>query len=233
MGKGISHYGAPGSQFHEYGAKVAKIDQRTQRSKQSRQETMNKIIDAAIIEFSQYGFQGVSTQAIAARANLKKSQLHYYIEDKEALYSKVLGKVLDSWRTIFSFDAHPDMSARDSISTFVRLKFRFALENPELSRIFTMEILSGGERLEKYWPYSIANTHSKVLHIQRWVSNGEMRTLDGRLLIMHIWALTQYYSDYTMQAELLMDSPLSDSDTCSKIEQELVTFVLMGCGIPT
>lgn len=59
-----------------------------------------------------------------------------------------------------------------------------------------------------------------------------MRRLDSRLLIMHLWALTQYYSDYTMQAELILGGPLTDPERRAAIERELTTFVLMGCGLP-
>lgn len=204
---------------------------RTERSKQSRQEIMRKILDAAIAEFSQHGFQGASTQAIAERAQLKKSQLHYYIEDKEALYSQVLGMVLDSWRSFFVFDSAAEQSPREALSEFVRVKLDYALENPELSRIFTMEVLSGGARLENYWPGAMEATHAKVAKINSWVADGALRPLDGRLLIMHIWALTQYYSDYTLQAEMLLESPLTEPDVRQKIEQELIRFVLSGAGL--
>ena len=204
---------------------------RTERSKQSRQEIMRKILDAAIAEFSQHGFQGASTQAIAERAQLKKSQLHYYIEDKEALYSQVLGMVLDSWRNFFVFDAEPELTPREALSDFVRVKLDYALENPELSRIFTMEVLSGGARLENYWPGAMEATHAKVARINSWVADGSLRPLDGRLLIMHIWALTQYYSDYTLQAEMLLESSLTAPEVRQKIEQELIQFVLSGAGL--
>ncbi len=192
---------------------------------------MRKILDAAIAEFSQHGFQGVSTQAIAERAQLKKSQLHYYIEDKEALYAQVLGKVLDSWRGFFTFDELPELSPREALSEFVRLKLNYALDNPELSRIFTMEVLSGGARLQAYWPGAMEATHAKVGKIDSWVRRGDLRPLDGRLLIMHIWALTQYYSDYTLQAELLMEAPLTEPSVRRNIEDELVRFVLLGAGL--
>jgi TetR/AcrR family transcriptional regulator len=48
---------------------------------------------------------------------------------------------------------------------------------------------------------------------------------------MHIWALTQYYSDYTLQAEMLLESSLTDPAVRKRIEQELIRFVLMGCGL--
>lgn len=192
---------------------------------------MQKILDAAIIEFSQYGFQGTSTQAIAERAELKKSALHYYIEDKEALYSQVLAQVLATWRDFMTFGDHEELSPRDELTRFVKLKLNFAFEHPQLSRIFTMELLSGAERLEAYWPQALENTYDKVEHIKGWINQGAMRKLDGRLLIMHIWALTQYYSDYTPQAERVLDGKLSDPALRQQIEDELVTFVLMGCGM--
>ena len=204
---------------------------RTERSKQSRQEIMRKILEAAIAEFSQHGFQGASTQAIAERAQLKKSQLHYYIEDKEALYSQVLGMVLDSWRSFFVSDAEPELTPRQALSEFVRVKLDYALEQPELSRIFTMEVLSGGARLENYWPGAMEATHAKVAKINSWMADGALRPLYGRLLIMHIWALTQYYSDYTLQAEMLLESSLTVPEVRQKIEQELIEFVLSGAGL--
>lgn len=98
---------------------------------------------------------------------------------------------------------------------------------PELSRIFTMEVLSGGARLENYWPGAMEATHAKVAKINSWVADGALRPLYGRLLIMHIWALT----DYTLQAEMLLESSLTAPEVRQKIEQELIEFVLSGAGL--
>ena len=94
-----------------------------------------------------------------------------------------------------------------------------------------MEVLSGGARLENYWPGAMEATHAKVARINSWVADGALRPLDGRLLIMHIWALTQYYSDYTLQAEMLLESSLTAPEVRQKIEQELIQFVLSGAGL--
>tara|TARA_B100001113_G_C21021291_1_gene583645 strand:- start:22 stop:783 length:762 start_codon:yes stop_codon:yes gene_type:complete len=219
------------TQITEVVQNLAGTMSRTERAKLGRQEIIQNIMDAAIIEFSQHGFIGASTQAIAERAGLKKSQLHYYIEDKEALYSKVLGKVLNAWADFFSFDETPGSEPAEELKKFIKMKLDYALDHPQLSRIFTMEILSGGARLEEYWPQAIAATMRKVERINRWAEEGKLRAPDGRLLIMHIWALTQYYSDYTLQAEKLMDGPLTDPEVREKILHELTTFILQGCGI--
>tara|TARA_Y100000758_G_scaffold153751_1_gene109100 strand:+ start:510 stop:938 length:429 start_codon:yes stop_codon:yes gene_type:complete len=139
--------------------------------------------------------------------------------------------VLDSWRSFFVFDAEPELRPGEALSEFVRVKLDYALAQPELSRIFTMEVLSGGARLENYWPGAMEATHAKVAKINSWVADGALRPLDGRLLIMHIWALTQYYSDYTLQAEMLLESSLTVPEVRQKIEQELIEFVLSGAGL--
>ncbi|MDE1166619.1 MAG: TetR family transcriptional regulator C-terminal domain-containing protein [Pseudomonas sp.] len=201
----------------------------TRSPKQSRQEIMDNIRAAAISEFSQHGFIGASTQAIAERAGLKKSQLHYYIEDKESLYAQVLGQLMNAWSKLFVFGAQDSATPRQILGEYVRQKLEFALDHPEISRIFTNELLSGGTRLEGFWPGALSTTQSKVDRLQTWVDQGILRPLNPRLLIMHIWALTQYYADYALQAELILGQSLQSPEQQREILDELVTFVLAGC----
>jgi TetR/AcrR family transcriptional regulator len=111
------------------------------------------------------------------------------------------------------------------------MKLQFAFENPELSRIFTSEILSGGQRLEAFWPDAMASAKVNVDVIDAWVKTKQIRKLDGRLLLMNIWALTQYYADYALQAERLLQTPLENIDQQQSIIEELTTFILLGCGL--
>ncbi|WP_449104901.1 TetR family transcriptional regulator C-terminal domain-containing protein [Pseudomonas mohnii] len=203
----------------------------TRGSKQSRKEIMDNIRAAAISEFSQHGFIGASTQAIAERAGLKKSQLHYYIEDKESLYAEVLGQLMSAWSKLFVFGAEGSCTPRQILSDYVRQKLEFALDHPEISRIFTNELLSGGSRLEAFWPSALSITQGKVDRLQMWVDQGIVRPLNPRLLIMNIWALTQYYSDYAVQAELILGKSLQSPELQREILDELVSFVLAGCNL--
>ena len=65
----------------------------TSRADQSR----DRILHAAIREFSEHGLAGARTGAIAAAARVNKALLYYYFRDKEALYvaslEEVAGKV--------------------------------------------------------------------------------------------------------------------------------------------
>ncbi len=196
----------------------------------NRRDMMENIRNAAITEFSQHGFNGTSTQAIAQRAGLKKSQLHYYIVDKESLYADVLSIVFRYWANLITFDTE-SMNPVQVLTQYIRQKLEFSFTHPELSRIFTTELLSGAQRLEAFWPDAVINTRRKVDLINSWVAEGLLRKLDGRLLLMHIWAMTQYYADYAVQAELVLEASLLDPQTRESIFEELVDFILLGCGL--
>jgi len=200
--------------------------------RQSRIQVLAAIRRSAIREFSLYGFAGASTQAIAEGAGISKSALHYYIEDKESLYVQLLSEVLAVWDTLFEFGSvSADQPPAQILDRYLREKLAFAFKNPELSRIFTTEVLSGGHRLKQLWPGAVSGTDRTVAVVDGWIRAGRIRALDARLLVMHLWAMTQYYADYAAQAEQMLGKSLHMRKTREHIADELVAFVLCGCGL--
>ncbi len=59
------------------------------RADQSRQ----RILQAAICEFSEHGLAGARTGSIATSAGVNKALLYYYFRDKESLYAAALDEV--------------------------------------------------------------------------------------------------------------------------------------------
>jgi len=200
------------------------------RSRRGRPQMMADIRTAAITEFGLHGYEGASTQRIAERAGLTKPQLHYYIEGKQALYEELLSSVLQGWSQAFRFDAACD-DPREVLSSYVQRKLDYALDHPGLSRVFTSELLSGGKHLGKYWPVARRSTQQKVQVIERWIAQGRLRPMDARLLLMHIWGMTQHYADYAVQVRVMLGlGPEAPIDR-APIARELTTFVLLGCGL--
>ncbi|MDR3434102.1 MAG: TetR family transcriptional regulator C-terminal domain-containing protein [Rouxiella aceris] len=199
------------------------------RVRLARERTMESIHAAAIAEFSEKGFQGATTQAIAQRAGMKKTQLHYYINGKEELYEELLQKVLQVWADIIQFD--PGLIEPQAVlSRYIRNKMDFSFNQPELSRIFTSEVLSGGHYLQKYWPNAIENIRNKENLIRQWIGQGVLRPLDPRLFIMHIWAVTQYYADFAVQVNQ-MYGEIGNAETQEHIIAEVTTLILRGCAV--
>ncbi|MFY9748621.1 MAG: TetR/AcrR family transcriptional regulator [Acidobacteriaceae bacterium] len=56
-------------------------------------QTRDRILRAAIREFSEHGLAGARTGAIASAARVNKALLYYYFRDKEALYTASLEEV--------------------------------------------------------------------------------------------------------------------------------------------
>ena len=195
-----------------------------------RERVMQAIREAAIAEFSQNGLKGTPTQAIAERAGLTKPQLHYYIRGKEELYEELLMSVVADWRTMF------DAGSTDPgqvLGDYIRAKINQAFDKPEVSRIFTREVLDGGKNLARFWPDSRKNTREKVAVINGWIARGLMRPVDAHTLLMTIWATTQFYADSALQVQMLLKpgQPGWQPEREALVEQ-LTDFVLRGCGIP-
>lgn len=200
------------------------------RSRASRERILAAIRAAAITEFSLHGLKGTSTQAIAERAGLTKPQLHYYIAGKEELYEELLMQVLQDWKVVFSFDEGGN-GPQPVLADYIRRKLDHAFDNPEISRIFTREVLDGGRNLERYWPNARHWTQKKVDIINGWIARGLMRPLDARLLLMHIWAITQHYADFALQVRVMQGLPPDAPLDRDAISLEVVRFVLAGCGV--
>lgn len=196
-----------------------------------REQMLEAIRHAAISEFSEKGFAGATTQAIAQRAGMKKTQLHYYIQGKEELYEELLQRVLAAWAEIIRFDdALTEPQA--VLSRYIRNKLHFSFTQPALSRIFTSEVLAGGHYLEKYWPQARENILRKEQLINQWIAQGALRPLDARLFIMHIWAITQYYADFAVQVKHMYHDTDAAPATQEHIIREVTELVLRGC-LPT
>ena len=56
----------------------------------SRVHALDVILNAAELEFSEKGFDGASMKALAARANVSQSLLHYHFNSKLRLYEAVI-----------------------------------------------------------------------------------------------------------------------------------------------
>jgi len=71
----------------------------------------DRILLAAIHEFSEHGLAGARTGAIAAAARVNKALLYYYFRDKESLYTaalqEVAGKVAGDALAVLRLDCSP------------------------------------------------------------------------------------------------------------------------------
>jgi TetR/AcrR family transcriptional regulator len=210
-------------------APLPKKKAKTSGARPGREQIMAAIRAAGIAEFSEKGLNGTSTQAIAQRAGLTKPQLHYYIAGKEQLYEELLMSVVSDWKGIF------DAGSTDPgkvLGDYIRSKVHLAFDKPEVSRIFTREVLDGGRNLDRFWPDSRKRTREKVAAINGWIARGLMEPVDAHMLLMGIWAMTQFYADSALQVrQLLKPGQPNWTPDRERVVREVTALVLRGCGI--
>ena len=195
-----------------------------------RQKNIQIILQAAEDEFVTSGFKGASIRDIANRAGLPKANVHYYFNSKLDLYSAVLKHIMELWEAVFSgLNANDDPAT--AFRSYIRAKMQYCQAHSNASRIFSSEIIHGGEHFKEHFHYFSNWINEKSAVIQTWVQQGKMDPVDPLHLLFTIWATTQYYIDFHPQvASVLGKSELEEQDIEAATES-LIQLIIKGCGI--
>lgn len=105
-------------------------------TKQERtHDTKARLLDAALTEFVEHGYDGASTAGIAERAGVAKALVFHHFESKDALFLAVAERVLERVRGEYERvmrETPPDLLAR--VLAWTERKFAMFREDPrELS----------------------------------------------------------------------------------------------------
>ena len=178
---------------------------RPRRVSRKRTETTERILQAALDVFSQYGFRGSTLDQISAASGISKPNLLYYFESKEAMHRALLTRLLDTWLDPLKA-MNPDGEPIEEIANYVRLKLHMARDYPRESRLFANEIINGAPVIRSVLAGELRDlVNDKAALMERWVSEGKIADVDPRHLIFSIWATTQHYADFSAQIRLVLD----------------------------
>jgi len=196
-----------------------------------RQQNEKLIIRAAEEEFACHGFKGTSMQRVADRAGLPKANIHYYFSNKLGLYYAVLANIVDLWDSTFN-----ELSAADDpaivLPRYIATKIEFSRQYPLASRIFAMEILSGGPHLSKYFRQDYRSWFQDRARVfELWIAAGRMKPIDPAHLIFLLWGSTQHYADFAVQIEAALGEETLGPDVFETATRTLTEIILVGCGI--
>ncbi|CAE6937595.1 MULTISPECIES: TetR/AcrR family transcriptional regulator [Pseudomonas] len=196
-----------------------------------RQKNEEAIILAAEEEFARHGFKGTSMNTIAQNVGLPKANLHYYFNNKLGLYLAVLSNILELWDSTFNSLTVDDDPAL-ALSRYIRAKMEFSRRYPKASRIFAMEVISGGEYLSQYFDQDyLVWFKGRAQVFEAWIAAGKMDPVDPVHLIFLLWSSTQHYADFASQVcRVTGRSKLTKQDFDSAT-QNLITIILKGCGL--
>ncbi|MBF8746059.1 TetR family transcriptional regulator [Pseudomonas putida] len=196
-----------------------------------RQKNEQAIIQAAEDEFARHGFKGTSMNTIAVKAGLPKANLHYYFTNKLGLYIAVLSNIIELWDSTFN-TLSVDDDPGEALSAYIRTKMEFSRRNPQASRIFAMEVISGGSCLTEYFSADYREWfRGRAAVFEAWIAAGKMDPVDPVHLIFLLWGSTQHYADFATQiCQVTGRSRLTKQDM-EDASNNLIHIILKGCGI--
>lgn len=186
------------------------------------------IHDAAVRLFAQYGFEGVSLERIAREAGISRHSLLYYFPSKEALYRRVLDRVLDLWLECMAAISVSE-SPQEALSGYIAAKLRFSREQPAGSQVFTREVIAGAPRYADAIKRRVAPMLRKDLKtLEKWADEGRIARIDFTHLMFLIWSVTQAYADLAPQFALLLGKSKLDDRDFAAAESVLTRLVMAG-----
>lgn len=188
------------------------------------------IIESAIDEFIEFGYDGASMKNIALRAGLPRANIHYYFKNKLVLYTSILGDIIDMWN--ISFDAGPDSEPADVLSQYIHSKVMYSCSHPRSSRLFASELLRGAPHLSDYLQEDFRHwINGKCELIQHWIEQGKMDPIEPMNLLFFIWGSSQHFADFQVQVLAAAGKSALAREDFERIAHDLTQLVLKGCGI--
>ena len=179
--------------------------------KQSRIQVRNRkrIMDAALIVFSENGYRGATLDQIAAESGLSKPNILYYFEGKQNIHLALLSQLMSAW--LAPLDAlDPDGEPLEELLSYMQRKLAMSRQYPRESRLFANEILQGAPRITPHLQERLKPLfEEKAQVIQVWIDQGKLAMVDPQHLLFSIWATTQHYADFETQINILLPKDTS------------------------
>ncbi len=102
----------------------------------SNMETMQKVVDSAVVLFNKNGFSGASIGDISKHAGVSKGILYYYFKNKDELYLHCTKKCIEDFRSYLNQKLKVDDNNELLVHEFLRLRISFFEEHPNYSNLF-------------------------------------------------------------------------------------------------
>ncbi|HEV2350998.1 MAG TPA: TetR/AcrR family transcriptional regulator [Terriglobia bacterium] len=164
----------------------------------SRQErgahTRAAILQAAVAIFSESGYGGARTDAIAGRAGVNKALLYYYFKSKAGLYAAILEDQLKEFSRRATEALSAEGSSTSKLLRYVGAHFDFISQRPYYPRLIQQLVMTGGKPLERLLREFFVPLHRKLRSVvERGVREGEFRALDTQHAVLSLAAVIIFY----------------------------------------
>jgi AcrR family transcriptional regulator len=170
------------------------------------------IVNVAIEEFAENGFESASINRIVANSGISKGSFYQYFADKLDLFMHLVD-ILAQEKSVYFQDKHPPGNNLDTFQFYrwlVKTGMGFNATNPRLVQAISRVLLSEGLFYSKEFAvYREQSTQMLTAMLQQAIERGEVDpSIDVELAMMIIetWnnAITTYFLKEGLQQEDIM-----------------------------
>lgn len=192
-----------------------------------RKHSEELILRTAEEVFAERGYAGATITEVALRADLPKTNIHYYFSNKKTLYQRVIDDVFTEWLNAADEFAEFDDPYK-ALSSYINAKMDLSRSRPNGSKVWANEVIHNAPMIRSYLETRLVDwTESREKWIRKWIKEGRMRAVEPRYLLFMIWATTQHYADFNTQIEVL-NGGKSLSDKEFSAAKKTVTEIILG-----
>ncbi|MDR0420101.1 MAG: TetR/AcrR family transcriptional regulator [Prevotellaceae bacterium] len=148
------------------------------------------ILEAAETEFLEKGYGNAKMVAIAKRANVSHSMLHYYFRTKEKLFQMIFRKKMQNLLQPLGVIFDKNLPFEQTIRQIIETQFNFVAKQPRLPLFIFNEILSNKTNRELVFEFLVPhftiflNKVENLLNAE--IEKGNIRPISLKDFIMNI-----------------------------------------------
>ena len=157
------------------------------------------ILEAAMDEFIAHGWTGARMQAIADRAGINKTLLHYYFRSKKNLYQRILYRVMKYFFGIVLGNIMQSGSFEEFLRAAIDTVVEESGRNPRLP-MFLMQELSLGGKTARVILREVLNEQKEPItavmlgKVQKGIEAGVIRPVDPGQFILTLIGSCLYFA---------------------------------------
>lgn len=154
------------------------------------------ILDAAVAEFRQAGYEATSMDRIAEAAGVSKRTVYNHFPSKEALFAQILEKLWESSANGRDLVYRADKPLRDQLLELVKLKLR-TLDDTNFLDLARVAIAAGIHSPERAREM-VARMNEREEGITTWIraaaADGRLKTKDPLFASMQLQSLAKGFA---------------------------------------
>ena len=156
-----------------------------------KNQTIQRILEAATEVFSRVGFAGARVDEIAKRAGVNKATIYYNIGNKKTLYARVLQTIFNDSDTRLVEEMQRLDSAEEKMLFYIRTVAARIDENPNIPNLIMYEHASGGENFSEALGADVVRIIELLTAIlEEGMRSGRFREVDP--LLLHIMIIGSF-----------------------------------------